>query len=246
MYQYQNEQGKLHTYAIHMRQVNMNTSPHHHHFYTPSEMILTMLNTPKSMLWIIHMMLHLRDSPTHSHSWFGHTFHPCSMKKTDKGDAEDESICGAVLHATMPMLVADSKPELDDSPPPDKWLPTWTLTLITWYACVCCVWAWACRSTLAAKSSTPPGALTTSNIGSKVNVDDTGHAGSPAKTIICDPGLIVADTGVCTDMPSLLATDAGGDTRWSRPITIPWHACFTTAKLEGLDQVYRNCQRVNH
>lgn len=50
-----------------MRQVNMNTSPHHHHFYTPSEMILTMLNTPKSMLWIICMMLHLRDSPTHSH-----------------------------------------------------------------------------------------------------------------------------------------------------------------------------------
>ena len=72
---------------------------------------------------------------------------------------------------------------------------------------------------LVAESSIPPGvALATPSMGSKV--DDVGHAGSPARAID-DPGLLFADTGVCADMPSLLATEAGPETRWRGPVSVP-------------------------
>ena len=49
-----------------------------------------------------------------------------------------------------------------------------------------------------------------------------------------DPGLVFAETGVCADIPSLLATDAGADTRWSGPVNVPWRARFTAAEPDAV------------
>ena len=84
---------------------------------------------------------------------------------------------------------------------------------------------------MAVESSIPPGvAFATPNIGS--NVEDVGHAGSPASAIEDGGGLLLPCIGVCADMPSPLPAEGGPDTRWSGPVNVPCRARLTTAEPE--------------